>query len=185
MSLLGGEFLNALIKALDCLTECVGRFISFGILLMMLVTCLVVILRYVFQSGNIIVFQETTSYLHSVTFLLAAGWTLKRNGHVRVDIFYRRMSPRTQAWVDSLGILIFLLPFATFLMMTSYEFVARSWSIRESSADAGGIPYVYLLKTLIPAMCALLIIQGVAELLRNGLRICTTPDPVNATGEEQ
>ncbi len=168
--------MNRCIQLLDRLTEIIGKAVALLLILMMLVTCALVLMRYLFQSGNIIFMQESVAYMHAAVFMLGAGWTLKQNGHVRVDIFYRRMSPIARAWVDALGILLFLLPFAVFLLVTSLEFVGRSWSIREASGDAGGIPYVYLLKTLIPSMCALLILQGIAELLRNGMLICVKPD---------
>ena len=159
---------------LDRLTDALGRLVSWGILLMMLTTCLVVALRYLFNSGNIILFQEVVAYLHATTFLLAAGWALKNDEHVRVDIFYRRMSTRSKAWVNALGTLFFLLPLAVFLLLSSFQFVERSWVSRESSANAGGIPYVYLLKALIPAMSILLIVQGVVELFRQGMVLCVS-----------
>lgn len=175
--------MHRLVHFLDCVTDIIGKAISFLLLFMMLVTCLVVVLRYLFNSGEIIFLQQVVSYLHATTFLLAAGWTLKRNGHVRVDIFYRKMSARRKAWVDSLGILIFLMPFCVFLFMTSMDFVGRSWSIKETSVDAGGIPYVYLLKTLIPGMAVLLFLQGTAELLRNGLFLCVNVPTQKSEGE--
>lgn len=167
---------------LDSVTEVVGRIVSWLLILMMAVTCAVVAMRYLFQSGNLIFFQESVSYMHAAAFMLGAGWTLKHNGHVRVDIFYRRMGRQAKAWVDALGILLFLLPFAVFLFWASLDFVGRSWSIREASGDAGGIPYVYVLKTMIPAMCSLLIIQGLSELLRCGITICTANE-LQAEGE--
>lgn len=168
--------MRSFIALLEGLTEFIGRAISFFLLLMMLITCTVVIMRYLFQSGNIIFVQESISYLHAATFMLGAAWTLKRGGHVRVDIFYRNMSARAKAWVDALGTLIFLIPFCVFLLWVSLDYVGRSWSNREASSDAGGIPLVYALKTLIPAFCVLLILQGVAEFLRNAVLICTEPD---------
>ena len=175
--------LQAFETFLSSLTEIVGRIISWLLVVMMALTCLVVVMRYLFQSGNIIFLQESVSYLHAATFMLGAGWTLKRGGHVRVDIFYRRFSNKTRAWIDSLGTLIFLLPFCVFLLWTSLEFVGRSWSIREASSDAGGIPLVYILKTFIPAMCFLLVLQGIAELLRNAILICT--DDSKALGDAE
>lgn len=176
--------MSSCIRVLDRFTEIVGRAVAFLLILMMVVTCAVVLMRYLFQSGNIIFLQESVSYMHAATFMLGAAWTLKQNGHVRVDIFYRRMRPVTRAWVDALGILLFLLPFSVFLLFTSFDFVGRSWSIREASGDAGGIPYVYVLKTLIPTMCVLLILQGVAELLRNGLLICTKDSAEKGNAEK-
>ena len=170
--------MEKLIRQIDCLTEKLGVVLYWMALPMMLTTCLVVVLRYVFHSGSIIFLQESITYMHATIFMLASGWTLKRGGHVRVDVFYRQFSARKKAWVDSLGILIFLLPLCTLIFLSSLGFVALSWSIFESSADAGGLPFVYLLKTVIPAMALVLALQGIAELLRNGLFLCGITDDI-------
>ncbi|MBC6428224.1 MAG: TRAP transporter small permease subunit [Cellvibrionales bacterium] len=162
---------HRLIGWLDRLAEGVGGVLCWLCLLSMLVTCLLVAFRYLLPGGNIIFMQETVTYLHATVFLLAAGWTLKRGGHVRVDLFYRRFGVRARAWVDALGCLLFLLPVCALLFFSSLDFVALSWSIRETSADAGGVPLVYLLKTLIPVMSLLLAVQGLAELGKNALRL--------------
>lgn len=167
------------VKIIDQTTEIIGRGISYLLLLMMILTCVVVGMRYVFQSGNIIFTQESVTYLHASVFLLGAGWTLKRKGHVRVDILYRKASIRAKAWIDAICVLIFLLPVSVFMFWISLDYVGRSWSILEVSSDAGGVPLVYLLKSLIPAMCVLLGLQGVAELIRNGIIICTNQSGAN------
>lgn len=170
------QLVKIIVSGIDRLTDWIGTLLSWMCFAMMLMICSVVVMRYLFQSGNIIFLQESVVYLHSTIFLLAAGWALKRNGHVRVDVFYRQFSPVKKAWVDSLGILVFLLPFCGFLFFASLDFVELSWSRNEESGDAGGIPLVYLLKTLIPGMSLLLAIQGIAELIRNGLFLCGLAD---------
>jgi TRAP-type mannitol/chloroaromatic compound transport system permease small subunit len=157
----------SLAKAADRGNQLVGAAIMWLTLLMMLTTAAIVLLRYVFQAGNLIMLQESVIYMHSACFLLGAGWTLGRGGHVRVDVFYRRWSVRGRAWIDALGTLIFLFPVAFFILLSSLEYVGQSWAIGETSAEPGGIPALYLLKTMIPAMAILLILQGVAELIRN------------------
>lgn len=149
------------------INQLVGRTIAWLTLFMMLTTVAVVLLRYVFQAGNLIMLRESVIYMHSACFLLAAGWTLGRNGHVRVDVFYRRWSAKGKAWVDAIGTLVFLFPMAFFILLSSLDYVSQSWAIGETSADPGGIPALYLLKTMIPAMAVLLILQGFAELIRN------------------
>lgn len=161
--------ISTTIKCIDRLTDRIGNAIAWLSFAMMLITCTVVTLRYLVQSGNLILFQETVIYLHATAFMLGAAWTLKRNGHVRVDVIYRKLGPRSRAWIDSLGTLLFLLPIAVFLLLVSLEYVDRSWSIRETSAEPGGIPAVFLLKSLIPLMALLMIVQGIAELLRSTL----------------
>lgn len=171
---------NLLVNSIDRLSDWLGIILSWMCFAMMLLTCVVVAMRYIFHFGNIIFLQESVIYLHSTIFLLAAGWTLKRNGHVRVDVFYRQYSPIRKAWVDSLGVLIFLLPICGLMFFASMGFIQLSWSIKETSGDAGGIPLVYILKTLIPAMCIVLALQGVAELVRNTLFLCgLVPEPDN------
>jgi TRAP-type mannitol/chloroaromatic compound transport system permease small subunit len=133
---------------------------------MVIVTLAVVVLRYGFAIGSVAM-QESITYLHAAVFLLGAAYTLKRDGHVRVDIFYRSFSPTGQAWVNAIGGILFLLPLCAFIVYISWDFVAASWRIREASGNAGGIPAVFLLKSLIPLMAVSLAIQGVAETLKN------------------
>ena len=133
-------------------------------LALVLVTFAVVVLRYLFQFGSIAM-QESILYLHASLFLLGAAYTLKRDGHVRVDIFYRGFTPRGKALVDLLGSLLLLLPVCSFLLWVSWDYVAGAWALREGSPEAGGLPFVYLLKTLIPLAAALLILQGVSQAL--------------------
>jgi TRAP-type mannitol/chloroaromatic compound transport system permease small subunit len=100
-------------------------------------------------------------------FLLAAGWTLQCDGHVRVDIFYRTAGPRRKAWVNVAGNLLFLIPFCLFLAIVSWEYVAASWSLGEGSREAGGLPALYLLKSLLIAMPVLLLLQAFEDLRRD------------------
>lgn len=135
---------------------------------MVIVTFLVVVLRYSFDLGWIAM-QESVSYMHAALFMLAAAYTLQRGGHVRVDILYQRLSPRGRAWVDLLGTLFLLAPVCVFLAWSGWGYVAESWAVWEGSREAGGIPAVYLLKSLILAMPLLLLLQGLAWALRTGL----------------
>ena len=159
---------SALIRTanrLDRLSEWVGRAVAWLTLAMVLVTFAVVVLRYAFNLGWIAM-QESVTYMHALVFMLAAAWTLRHDGHVRVDIFYREMSPKARARVDLAGTLLLLLPVSVFILVTSWDYVAASWSLHEGSREAGGLPGVYLLKTAIPVMAGLLILQGLANALR-------------------
>lgn len=167
--------LDSLMHGLDKVTELTGKLISWCAVLMVVVTCYIVISRYVFNSGSIAL-QESVIYLNALLFLLAAPFTLKQNGHVRVDIFYNRASSRYKAWVDLLGSLLLLLPVSLFILFNSWDYVASSWAVKEQSGDTGGLPIVYLLKSLIPLMCLLLISQGVAEIIRNLQKIAKAGD---------
>ncbi|MDO3381452.1 TRAP transporter small permease subunit [Gilvimarinus algae] len=150
---------------LDAVTEWTGRAVSWLTLLMVVVTCAVVVVRRFLGLGSIGL-QESVIYMHAAVFLLGAGFALKHSEQVRVDIFYRRFSPRARAWVDALGTLVFLLPLCGFVAAISWSFVLGSWQVGEISTDAGGLPYVYLLKSLILVFAASLTLAALAELLR-------------------
>jgi TRAP-type mannitol/chloroaromatic compound transport system permease small subunit len=106
--------------------------------------------------------------------MLAAAWTLQVDGHVRVDIFYAQAKPRTRALIDLIGAIVFLAPFVVVLAALATPYVARSWTIFERSRETSGLPFVYLLKTLIPAFAFLLGLQGVAQAIRAAL-VLTAP----------
>lgn len=168
--------MTTIISYLDRASDTVGRLLATASLAIMVVTFLVVVLRYGFNASALslggfrisaIALQESVMYLHAILFMLASAYTLKHNGHVRVDVFYRKFSLRTRAWVDLLGTLLLLFPMMGFILWASLDFVAFSWQIQERSGEADGLPYIYLLKSLIPTMCVLMLAQGLVEVLRN------------------
>ena len=162
-------------NTLDNFAEKTGRLIAWLTVAIVLVTFTVVVLRYLFNTGSIAL-QESITYLHATLFMLGAAWTLKQDGHVRVDIFYSKQSPRRRAWTDLLGTLLLLFPVCGFILFSSLDYVAASWSVQEGSQEAGGLDAVFLLKTAIPVMAVLLMLQGCAIILKNILII---------TGHEQ
>ncbi|WP_232059327.1 TRAP transporter small permease subunit [Kineobactrum salinum] len=151
--------LHLTVRYIDSFTEVCGRLLTWLVLAMALLTAAVVVLRYGFNTGSIMA-QETVTYLHGCLFMLGAAYTLKHDGHVRVDIFYRELGPRGQAWVNCLGGVLFLLPLGMFILLISWDYVAASWLIRETSPEPGGIPAVFLLKTLLPLLALNLLLQG-------------------------
>ena len=157
---------QTIIGIIDRFTQRLGSGLSWLGLIMMLITVLVVFLRYGFDIGWIAM-QETVLYLHAAIFMLGMAYTLKHDGHVRVDVFYRNFSKRGQAWVNMLGFVFLLMPICVFIGVMSFEYVQASWALKETSAEAGGLPWVYLLKSLILLMVAALMLQGVAEFLRS------------------
>ena len=163
-------FMHAVVHSIDRFTDRSGRVLAWLSLAMALTVTVIVLLRYGLGIGSIPL-QESVTYLHASLFLLGAGYALKNGAHVRVDIFYRHFSPNTQAWVNALGGIIFLLPLCVFIFMSSWNYVFESWSMLESSPEPGGIPAVYLLKSLIPLAAANLAVQGAAEILRNALAL--------------
>jgi TRAP-type mannitol/chloroaromatic compound transport system permease small subunit len=148
-------------QIIDQLNEWTGRLMAWLTLAMVIVTFSVVVLRYLFDLGSIAL-QESITTMHALVFMLGAAYTLRHEGHVRVDIFYRRFGERGRAWVDLLGVLLLLLPVTLFIIWISWEYVAASWSLLEGSRETGGLPGVYLLKSVIPLMALLLLLQGVA-----------------------
>ena len=154
--------------ALELVNDWIGRSIAWLSLAMVLVTFLVVVLRYAFDMGSIAM-QESVTYMHATLFMIGAAYTLRLDGHVRVDIFYQGFSRRGRAWVDLMGTLVLLIPVCLFILTASWHYVTESWSIREASREAGGIPGVFLLKTLLVAMPLMMLAQGLVWVLRNGL----------------
>ncbi len=151
---------------LDRISVSIGRAVSWLTLMMVIVTFVVVVMRYVFDAGYIWV-QESVVWMHAVVFMLGAAYTLRDEEHVRVDVFYRTMDERHRAWVDLAGVVLFLLPVCAFLAWKSYDFVAQSWSIREVSREPGGLPYPFipLLKSVLLVMPLTVALQGVSLLL--------------------
>ena len=179
-----GRRLLRLASYLETLNEWVGRTLSWLTLLMVLVTFAVVVLRYAFDMGWIAM-QESVTYMHAFLFLGAAAFTLKHHGHVRVDIFFHRFSRRGQAWVDLLGSLFLLMPVSLFISWVSWEYVASSWELLEGSREAGGLPGVFLLKTMILVMAILLILQGLAMALRCTLFLGGMREAMPVPSEEE
>lgn len=156
--------LQRIIRINDRIITTIGHCVSWAALILVLSTCLIVILRYLFNIGSVAL-QESLLYMHSLIFLLGAAWTLQKDGHVRVDIFYRPLSAKRKAWINAMGTLLLLIPTCIFLFWISWEYVASSWSYFEGSRESGGIDGVFLLKTLLLIMPVLLIVQGVSNLL--------------------
>ncbi len=157
--------MESIIKLVDKLNDSLGRSFAWLALLMVLVMGLIVVLRYVFQIGSIAL-QESVMYLNALIFTMGAAYTLKEQGHVRVDVFYNRCSKRTQKLIDLAGSLFFLLVSCGFIIWASWDYVSISWRIREGSAESSGLPLVYLLKTCLLVLPLLLILQGIAEMLK-------------------
>jgi TRAP-type mannitol/chloroaromatic compound transport system permease small subunit len=145
----------------------VGRAASWLTLLMVIVTFVIVVMRYVFGTG-LIWLQESLTWMHAVVFMLGAAYTLQQDEHVRVDIFYRKMSDNRRAWVDLLGVLVFIFPMCAFFAFSSLDYVAAAWSIQEVSRNSGGLPYPFvpLLKSVLVIMPLMVALQGLSMLLR-------------------
>lgn len=152
----------------------IGHLTAWLALSLVLLSALIVVLRYGFNTGSIAL-QETILYNHAIFFMMGMAYTLQQDRHVRVDVFYSQMSASRQAWVNLIGGLLFALPTLVFLLWVSWGYVSSSWAIYEGSSEAGGLPYLYLLKTFILIMGGLMLLQVLAMISESYLQI-TTPD---------
>lgn len=162
--------LAGMIRTIDRLNDAVGRSVSWLTLAMVLITFAVVILRYVFSLGWVWM-QESYVWLHGIVFMLGAGYTLLHNGHVRVDIFYRPTGDHHKAWVDLFGVVVLLLPLVSISLFFSLDYVIKSWAGLEESREAGGLPGLFVLKTVIWGFCVLVALQGFALAARSVLTL--------------
>ncbi|MEM8498460.1 MAG: TRAP transporter small permease subunit [Pseudomonadota bacterium] len=158
--------MNSLATLCNAISTATGRALAWLVYAMMLISCLVVVLRYGFGI-SIIAMQESVTYLHACVFMLGAAYTLQQGEHVRVDILYRNFSTRRKALVDLTGTVLFLVPLCLYLLYASQDYVSNAWTVRETSVEKDGIPAVFLLKSLIPMMSILLLIQAIAEVVKN------------------
>lgn len=176
--------LKRFVRGVDGLNDWVGRHVAWLALAMVLVAAFVMVGRYGFGWGRVWL-QESYVWMHGILFLLGAAYTLSHDGHVRVDVFYRDAKPRTKAMIDLCGTLFLLLPLLLVIVWTAFPYVMSSWDRFESSREAGGLPGLYLLKSVLLVFCALMILQAMAEIGRSILilrghvdMIRSTEDPV-------
>jgi TRAP-type mannitol/chloroaromatic compound transport system permease small subunit len=157
---------------IDRFSELTGKIIAWLTLFMVIVTFVIVVMRYAFDAG-LIWLQESVIWMHAAVFMLGAAYTLKHDDHVRVDVFYRTSSAKRKAWTDLLGVLLFLLPVCGFLLIKSWDFAAVSWSIKEASRESGGLPYplVPMAKSILVVMPLIVGLQGFSILLKSILTI--------------
>lgn len=166
--------LNCLISYIDRINIWVGKLAGFVALLMVLVVTTDVIMRYAFNISFVAV-QELEWHLFGILFLLGAGYTLLIDGHVRVDVFYQRLSPKGQAWINLTGVLFFLLPGCYLVLDTSMQFFEMSFRVNEGSPDPGGLPARYALKAFIPIGFFLVFLQGISMGIKSLLTILDKP----------
>jgi len=156
-------------RAIDVLNDCIGRVSAWLCLLMVVIGAFNAVARYVGRyfgtnlSSN--AYFELQWYLFSLLFLFGAAYTLRHNGHVRVDVLYGALSPRRRAWINLLGTLLFLIPFSLLTIYLSWDWMLNSWRQMETSPDPGGLAR-YPIKTMIPLAFALLLLQGISEAIK-------------------
>ena len=162
----------------------IGRLTAWLVLYMILMQFVVVIMRYVFSYGSIQM-QESIWYMHGLLFMLGAGYTLAKDGHVRLDIFYRTSSIKTRAWVNLVGALVCLIPFCIVNFDLAWPMVLNSWAVLEGSTEASGLPFIYLFKTVLLIFSVLVASEGVALGIRSILVLADQGLNSNSTSTKQ
>jgi len=151
----------------DRVSSAAGKATSWLTLAMVIATSIIVVMRYLFDAG-VIWLQESVTWMHAAVFMLGAAYTLLHDKHVRVDIFYCKMTSRGRAIVDFAGVIVLLLPLCGFLAIQAYDFAAASWSIHETSREPGGLPYplIPISKSIVVVMPIMVALQGVSLMRR-------------------
>ncbi len=167
--------LIAAVRVIETTNERIGRAVSWLMVLMVLTTFLVAALRYGFSLGWVGL-QESYVWMHGIIFMVAAGYTLLHEGHVRVDFIYRPASRRTKALINIFGTLVLLWPMLVVIWSVAYPYVLLSWERLETSREAGGLPGLYLWKTCMLIFVVLLALQGLALVLRSILVLSGHPE---------
>ncbi len=152
-------------KSIDTLIEYIGRITALALILLTLLIVYDALSRYLFQSGSIAL-QELEWHLFDLIILFGISYALKEGAHVRVDIFYANFSPRTQAAVNILSQLFFILPFSFLIIYVGFDFVMQSFTQLEGSCDPGGLPYRYLIKSVMIVSFVFVILQSLSEFIK-------------------
>ncbi|MFO1190439.1 MAG: TRAP transporter small permease subunit [Alphaproteobacteria bacterium] len=176
------ENLKRFVVVVDKISDRIGRLVSWLTLATVVICFGVVVLRYVFSIGFVWM-QEFYVWLHAIVFMGGAAFTLLHGGHVRVDIFYNKMSPRRQAWVDLMGVIVFLMPYLAVIAIWSWAYVAQSWQVLEASQNSQGMHGLFLLKTVILVYVAMLAVQALAMAGKSILKlmgVALPPGPAEA-----
>lgn len=160
-------------QVIDKFNASMGKFIAYATILMAIITFAIVVLRYGFNLGWIAM-QESVTYLHAAVFLLGSAYTYQQDGHVRVDVFYRKMSERSQTWLNLAGCLLFMLPVSAYITFICWHYVAESWSVLEGSREAGGLPFTYILKSFLLVFSISMLLQAISEIFKHALYLVTT-----------
>ncbi|MDX1295004.1 MAG: TRAP transporter small permease subunit [Sulfurimonadaceae bacterium] len=153
-------------RMIDTLTKQVGNLSAMVLGLLVLLVVYDATMRYLFNAGSVAL-QELEWHLFDVVILLGIAYTLRENAHVRVDIFYDRFSEKRKAIINLIGTILFILPFSALIIYVGFEFVLLSFEQMERSSDPGGLPYRFIVKSLMPLAFVLLALQGISEIVRS------------------
>lgn len=158
--------LQPIINVLNTINESVGKLTAWLTSLLVVFMCIDVVRRYLFNKTAVWI-TEMEWHIFALIFLLAAGFTLKHDKHVRVDLFYAKFSPKQKAWVNFIGTLVFLIPWCLIIIVASYQYAYNAYAINEASPDPGGLPARYIIKFAITLGFSLLLLQAIVLLLES------------------
>ena len=158
--------LESIAAFVDSVTSYIGKIFSILTLATVVIMFISVVKRYFFDHTSVWQ-QEFIGYAHAICFMTLSGYALMKDAHVRVDILHQRFSPKTKSYIEILGTLLLLMPFAVAILILSDEYIASSWHISEGSREANGLPFVYILKTFIAVFAATLLLQSISTLSKN------------------
>jgi TRAP-type mannitol/chloroaromatic compound transport system permease small subunit len=161
-------FAAFVVRAIWAINTLLGRIFSLFSLGIVLICFAVVVMRYAFQTGSVLM-QDLYVWMNGMMFMGIAGYTMLKNGHVRVDIFYREAALRKKALIDMFGAVFFIAPYIAVLWIWTFPYVQRSWGLREGSANFGGMPGLYILKSFLLVFAAVIALQALAMFLRGVL----------------
>ncbi len=156
--------MNALLSSLDRLNDYTGRFAAGVVIALVLLVTYDTLARYLFSGGSVAL-QELEWHLHDILFMLGISFALRHKAHVRVDLFYEKYSPRLKAWINLIGVVFLVIPFSAFILYNGATFAADAYTYMEGSPNPGGLPYRYLIKSLIAVAFGLVLIQSLGEIL--------------------
>lgn len=156
--------------AIDTINAALGKVVSYATFFMALIMFAIVVLRYGFNLGWIAM-QESVMYLHAAVFLLGSAFTFQHNGHVRVDVFYRKFSNLQKARVNLFGSLFFMLPVALYIAIICFQYVLDSWLLLEGSREPGGLPFVYILKSFLLIFAVTMTLQAISDIIKQSLQL--------------
>ncbi|MEC9206203.1 MAG: TRAP transporter small permease subunit [Pseudomonadota bacterium] len=151
---------------LDDFIEKIGHGTSYIVVIMVFLVIITLFLRYVLNIGSVAL-QESIMYLHAIFFMIGISFAIKENAHVKIDILSNKFDSKQKSMVFILGVIFFMIPFSLFTIFISTDMVFNSWQIMEQSGEAGGLNFVYILKSIIPLAGILILLQSISELIKN------------------
>lgn len=174
--------MDKVLKILGKIIDVLGNFCSLLMILMIINVFYDVIMRYFFNDVSIGM-QELEWHLFAAMFMFGIAYTLKEDGHVRVDIFYEAMSAKRQAIINIFGSLVFALPITLLILYFGYDYAFDAYQMGEGSGDPGGLPHRWIVRSVIP-VSSLFLVLAIIHVLLSNIQVLTNKDSNKSTNEE-